>query len=888
MKIIKSMLCATSLIACLAALAFAAVPQTINYQGYLKDANGPVSTTTSITFSLYNQATGGDMLWQETMNVTPQNGIYSVQLGTQTPISSSLDNGPALYLGIKIGSENELPERHALTSVPFALRAELPVSTTVASSTNGFEITNSDSGTAIKGTGGSGNYGTLGGQNGVVGSSVTSGSAILGISNGAGSAIEGYSSGTGRAGFFNIVNDQNTSTALAAQTNGSGDAIQGASTGAGSAIWARSLGTGRAGLFTIENAANSNPAIAASTNGSGDALQGAVSGSGSAVLGRSFGTGRAGTFTIENDASSNSAVYASTNGTGSAGRFYTTNSAANWSTLYAASNGGNYALEVSQYGTGYGAYFLGNNATNPFSVIFVDAKNSGTGISVNVSGTGMAASFNQQNTQSNALTLYTSNQGSGGVINASSFGAGSTAVADFSVNNASAGQSVLSAMTNGTGKAGDFRITNGNSTSPVLEVTQVGKGNALQASTSGVDANTASFSVNNAANPYNALYAYHQGSGAAIQGNNSGSGSAALFNVSSSGNTSTAVTINNAGQGFGLDVTATGSGTAGRFRAYNAASGGAALIAHSIGTGTTIQSQSAGTSGSAGIFSVDQTTNSSNVFISFNHGLGKAGQFTNNNALNINPALVANTLGAGEAVYGTSTSGIALRGESTNGYAVQGTSTNSVGVVGTSTNNTAIWGIAGAGTAVDGLSTSGAGVIGRSSSGNGVRGTTGDNIAVYGINNSSSVPAIEGWNTGGGDIFRGWSGGSPALKFTVANNGNATFAGSVTANGTLLTSDRRLKTDIQPLENSLKKVLQLRGVSYVMKEDENKNRKIGVIAQEVEQEFPELVATDPQGMKSVAYANLTAVLIEAVKGLKAENDALRSRVEKLEKAQTKH
>jgi hypothetical protein len=82
--------------------------------------------------------------------------------------------------------------------------------------------------------------------------------------------------------------------------------------------------------------------------------------------------------------------------------------------------------------------------------------------------------------------------------------------------------------------------------------------------------------------------------------------------------------------------------------------------------------------------------------------------------------------------------------------------------------------------------------------------------------------------------------------------------------------------------------MTLRGVSYVMKDDPAQSTKIGVIAQELEQEYPELVATDKDGMKSVAYANLTAVLIEAIKDLKHENSALRSRIELLEKAQTGH
>ena len=51
---------------------------------------------------------------------------------------------------------------------------------------------------------------------------------------------------------------------------------------------------------------------------------------------------------------------------------------------------------------------------------------------------------------------------------------------------------------------------------------------------------------------------------------------------------------------------------------------------------------------------------------------------------------------------------------------------------------------------------------------------------------------------------------------------------------------------------------------------------------------PELVATDENGMKSVAYAKLTAVLIEAVKGLKAENEALKLRLERLENAHGGH
>jgi hypothetical protein len=89
-------------------------------------------------------------------------------------------------------------------------------------------------------------------------------------------------------------------------------------------------------------------------------------------------------------------------------------------------------------------------------------------------------------------------------------------------------------------------------------------------------------------------------------------------------------------------------------------------------------------------------------------------------------------------------------------------------------------------------------------------------------------------------------------------------------------SDVRLKQDITPIHNPLERVAQLRGVNYRWN-DENMGRglQMGVIAQEVEAIFPEVVSTDDQGYKSVAYHKLVAALIEAVKELKTENDALK-------------
>lgn len=104
-------------------------------------------------------------------------------------------------------------------------------------------------------------------------------------------------------------------------------------------------------------------------------------------------------------------------------------------------------------------------------------------------------------------------------------------------------------------------------------------------------------------------------------------------------------------------------------------------------------------------------------------------------------------------------------------------------------------------------------------------------------------------------------------------------------------SDTRLKTNVSQLTRVLEKLGAVRGVSFAWNSTaksiglSSDRREIGVIAQEVEAVFPEVVISPGgEGYKTVDYSKLTAVLIEAVKELKAENDALKQRLEALEKA----
>ncbi|MDP9196469.1 MAG: tail fiber domain-containing protein [Pseudomonadota bacterium] len=103
-------------------------------------------------------------------------------------------------------------------------------------------------------------------------------------------------------------------------------------------------------------------------------------------------------------------------------------------------------------------------------------------------------------------------------------------------------------------------------------------------------------------------------------------------------------------------------------------------------------------------------------------------------------------------------------------------------------------------------------------------------------------------------------------------------------------SDIRLKENIRPIDDALEKLLKIRGVYYDWKNplsgwkaDPKSPADIGVIAQEVEAVFPELVKETETGMKMVNYEHLIGAAIEALRELKAENDALRKRVEQLEK-----
>ena len=172
-------------------------------------------------------------------------------------------------------------------------------------------------------------------------------------------------------------------------------------------------------------------------------------------------------------------------------------------------------------------------------------------------------------------------------------------------------------------------------------------------------------------------------------------------------------------------------------------------------------------------------------------------------------------------------------------------------------------------------------------------GTTADNVGMLaiGVNNAAGLgdtsanyykvdgnltgaPIGVAFVIGNGDIdsSNGRAGANPSNAFMVKYDGSATLAGDLTVN-----SDARLKSNIISLGSTLAKLMQIDGKSYTMKSNEKEN-KIGLLAQEIIEVFPELVkeGDDKNGTMSVNYQGLIPVLINAIKEQQAQIDELKS------------
>ena len=186
-----------------------------------------------------------------------------------------------------------------------------------------------------------------------------------------------------------------------------------------------------------------------------------------------------------------------------------------------------------------------------------------------------------------------------------------------------------------------------------------------------------------------------------------------------------------------------------------------------------------------------------------------------------------------------------------------------------------------------------------SASSSSTNGATGDNSTAMGYSTTASDYAslvIGQYNSSGSSATSASSFSTSAPAFVIGNgtdssnksdafkvmfDGTTTIAGDLTIN-----SDARLKANITSLGGTLAKLLKIDGKSYTMKKDQSEKQKIGLLAQDIQKVFPELVL-ESQGIKSVNYQGLVPVIINALKEqdrkMKEQDRKMREQEERLER-----
>ena len=107
----------------LAVAALADVPRVMTFQGKLADTQGRfVEGQRALTFRVYDQETGGAVLWQEQhANTTVTKGIFAVPLGVYQPLNLAFDTN--YWVSVEVGSDGEMSPRQRLTASAYAFRA---------------------------------------------------------------------------------------------------------------------------------------------------------------------------------------------------------------------------------------------------------------------------------------------------------------------------------------------------------------------------------------------------------------------------------------------------------------------------------------------------------------------------------------------------------------------------------------------------------------------------------------------------------------------------------------------------------------------------------------------------------------------------------------------
>lgn len=109
----------------IAVTALAGTPPVMNFQARFSDATGaPIADGAySISFTVYDAATGGQAVWTETQNVVATDGICAVLLGSSNPLNAQVFAEAPRYIGVQVAGEPEVSPRTEIATVPYAFQA---------------------------------------------------------------------------------------------------------------------------------------------------------------------------------------------------------------------------------------------------------------------------------------------------------------------------------------------------------------------------------------------------------------------------------------------------------------------------------------------------------------------------------------------------------------------------------------------------------------------------------------------------------------------------------------------------------------------------------------------------------------------------------------------
>ena len=120
--------------------------------------------------------------------------------------------------------------------------------------------------------------------------------------------------------------------------------------------------------------------------------------------------------------------------------------------------------------------------------------------------------------------------------------------------------------------------------------------------------------------------------------------------------------------------------------------------------------------------------------------------------------------------------------------------------------------------------------------------------------------------------------GTTTPGYPLVVSGNVSDISIYASNDIVAYSDRSVKTNLEIIPNAIDKIKQINGYTFERTDNDNKRRRAGVIAQEVEKILPEVIAYNADGTLGVAYGNMVALLIECIKEQQIQIDELKSKI----------